>query len=54
MGYLLTNSLWYMNVSLDRSEECMRLYTLLFQMLPALILHDTRQFAGENGLHGNG
>ena len=52
VGYLLANALWYMNISLSKSDDCMRLYTLLFQLLPSLILHDTRQFSGELGLHG--
>ena len=52
MGYLLANALWYMNISLSKSDDCMTLYTLLFQLLPSLILHDTRQFSGEAGLHG--
>ena len=50
MRYLLTNAFWYMNVSLDKSPDCMRLYTLLFQLLPALLLHDTRHLAGEDGM----
>ena len=43
---------WYMNVALDRSTDCMKLYTLLFQLLPTLVLHDTRRLAGEEGIHG--
>ena len=52
MGYLLTNAFWYMNVSLDRSTDCMKLYTLLFQLLPRLVLHDTRRLTREEGAHG--
>ena len=42
MGLLLASAFWHMNVILKGSSSCIQLYTLLFQFMPVLVLHDTR------------